>query len=234
MERDDVAAVHVSTVDHWWTQQIEPEVRRKVRQAEKKGVMVREVAFGDDLVKGIWEIYNEHTISQGKPFIHYGKDIETVEKEAGTFRDSSIFIGAFLGDTLIGFIKLIIFKNQSQANTMQVISMIKHRDKAPTNALLAHAVRSCAERGIPYLVYSRFSYGKKQRDSLSDFKHHNGFQRIVAPRYYVPLTYLGRASFRLGLHHRFVDRLPESVVGRIRELRNAWYNRKFQAVKESA
>ncbi len=234
MEWDNFAAVHVSTFDHWWTQQIEPEVRRKVRKAEKKGVMVREVAFGDDLVKGIWEIYNEHPIRQGKPFIHYGKDIETVEKEAGTFRDSSIFIGAFLGDTLIGFIKLIIFKNQSQANTMQVISMIKHRDKAPTNALLAHAVRSCAERGIPYLVYSRFSYGKKQRDSLSDFKQHNGFQRIVAPRYYVPLTYLGRAAFRLGLHHRFVDRLPESVVGRIRELRNAWYNRKFQAVKESA
>src|SRR5260370_26460375 len=128
MERDDVAAVHVSTVDHWWTQQIEPEVRRKVRQAEKKGVMVREVAFGDDLVKGIWEIYNENPIRQGKPFIHYGKNIETVEKEAGTFRDSTIFIGAFLGDPLLGFIKLIIFKNQSQPNTMQVLPTLQPTD----------------------------------------------------------------------------------------------------------
>ena len=44
---------------------------------------------------------------------------------------------------------------------MQIVSMVGHQDKAPTNALIAQAVRSCAERGIPYLWYANMSYGKK-------------------------------------------------------------------------
>jgi hypothetical protein len=36
------------------------------------------------------------------------------------------------------------------------------------------------------------------------------------------------------LHHRFVDRLPESLVGKVRDLRNSWYNRKLHGAKESA
>ena len=79
-------------------------------------------------------------------------------------------------------------------------------------------------------MYSSFAYGKKQKDSLSDFKEANGFERVDLPRYYVPLTRVGSAALRLGLHHRFVDRLPEPVAAKVREFRNAWYNRKFQAV----
>ena len=36
---------------------------------------------------------------------------------------------------------------------MHILSMVSHRDKAPTNALIAQAVRSCADRSIPHLVY---------------------------------------------------------------------------------
>ena len=153
-----------------------------------------------------------------------------MHKEEATYLDSSIFIGAFLGDSLIGFVKLVSDETGTQAGLMNIVSMIQHRDKAPTNALVAQAVRSCAERGIPYLVYSSFAYGKKQKDSLSDFKEANGFERVDLPRYYVPLTRVGSAALRLGLHHRFVDRLPEPVAAKVREFRNAWYNRKFQAV----
>src|SRR5207253_5780165 len=101
-------------------------------------------------------------------------------------------------------------------------------DKAPTNALIAQAVRSCAEGGIPYLVYSRFSYGKKERDSLSDFKQHNGFRRVELPRYYVPLTYMGRFAFRLSLHHRLSDHIPEPIAAQFRTLRHLWYDRRFK------
>src|SRR3989454_6188858 len=170
MEWDNVAALPVSTFDHWWTRQINDKTRNMVRRAEKKGVAVREVPFDDVLVQGISAIYNESPIRQGKPFWHYGKDLETVRRENGTFLDRSVFIGAFLEESLIGFAKLVTDENHGQAGLMQIISMIQHRDKAPTNALIAQAVRSCAERGIPYLVYSKFSYGKKQRASLSDFK----------------------------------------------------------------
>jgi hypothetical protein len=116
---------------------------------------------------------------------------------------------------------------------MHIISMLHARDKAPTNALVAHAVRSCAERNIPHLVYSNFAYGKKTQSSLSDFKERNGFQRVDVPRYYVPLTKWGAAAFSMGLHHRLIDRLPESLAEKLRDLRNSWYQRKFQLKPDS-
>ncbi len=234
MEWANFAAVPVTTFEHWWNKQIRFEARNRARQAEKKGVMLREVPFDQALVKGIWEIYNEAPVRQGKRYAHYGKDLATVYREEATFLDSSFFIGAFLGDRLIGFVKLTANGTRSQANLMNIVSTIEHRDKAPTNALIAHSVRLCAERGISYLVYQSYSYGKKEWDGLMKFKQVNGFERFDVPRYYVPLTSWGRSAFRLGLHHRLVDRLPESVVGRLRKLRNDWNNRKLQKFKRSA
>jgi hypothetical protein len=232
MEWDNVAALPVSTFDDWWTRQVNDKTRNMVRRAEKKGVAVREVPFDDALVQGISAIYNESPIRQGKPFWHYGKDLETVRKENGTFPDRSVFIGAFLGASLIGFAKLVSDEAQGQAALMQILSMIQHRDKAPTNALIGQAVRSCAELGIPYLVYAKFSYGKKERDSLSDFKQHNGFQRIEVPRYYIPLTLAGRAALCLRLHRGLVHHMPEPLLAHLRKLRSLWHGSKFQAAKE--
>ncbi|TMQ29353.1 MAG: hypothetical protein E6K65_09540 [Nitrospirae bacterium] len=232
IEWHNVAALPVSTFDHWWKHQINDKTRNMVRRAEKKGVTVREVPFDDALVEGISAIYNESPIRQGKPFWHYGKDLETVRRENGTFLDRSVFLGAFLGQCPIGFVKLVIDEGQVQAGLMQIVSMIRHRDRAPTNALIAQAVRSCAERGIPFLVYSKFAYGNKQRDSLSDFKQHNGFQRIDLPRYYVPLTRAGWVALRLGLHHRLADHIPEPVLAQLRKLRSLRHSRRFHVAKE--
>jgi hypothetical protein len=233
MEWDNLAALPVSTFDHWWTQQLGFKGRNKAKQAEKKGVAVREVPFDDKLVEGIWKIYNECPVRQGRPFTHFGKDLNTVRREEATFLDSSIFIGAFLGDKLIGFAKLLHDEARTQAGLLNIVSMIQERDKAPTNALVAQAVRACAERQIPYLVYSKFTYGKKQPDSVSDFKKRNGFQQIDLPRYYVPLNAAGRAALKFGLHRGFAELVPEPVVAKVRNLRNAWYNRKFHVETES-
>jgi hypothetical protein len=233
MEWDNLAVLPVSTFDHWWNEQIGFKARNKAKQAEKKGVELREVPFNDSLVHGIWEIYNECPVRQGRPFRHYGKDIDTVGREAATYLDSAIFIGAFLGGKLIGFVKLVHDQTRTQANLMHIISMIQHRDKAPTNALIASSVRSCAQHSIPYLVYSNFSYGNKVRDSLSDFKQRNGFRRVDVPRYFIPLTLLGSIAFRLGLHKSISNHLPEPILGRLREMRSAWYNRKFHSITEA-
>jgi len=233
VEWDNLAVLAVSTFDHWWTRQINDKTRNMVRRAENKGVAVREVLFDDALVQGISAIYNESPIRQGKPFWHYGKDLETVRMENATFLDRSAFLGAFLGDSLIGFAKLVSSEDQGQAALMQILSMIHHRDKAPTNALIAQVVRYCAARGIPYLVYSKFSYGKKQRDPLSDFKHHNGFQRIELPRYYIPLTRTGWVALRLSLHHRLADHIPEPVLIQLRKLRSLWHRRRLQVARET-
>ena len=82
-------------------------------------------------------------------------------------------------------------------------------------------------------MYSNFAYGKKLGDSLSEFKERNGFRRVDLPRYYVPLTHVGSAAFRLGLHRRLIEHLPETVVGPLRALRSAWYSRHFSAVTEA-
>ncbi len=219
MEWDNFAALRVSTFDHWWNEQIGFKARNKAKQAEKKGVVVSEAPFGDALVKGIWEVYNESPVRQGRPFAHYGKDLETVYREEATFLESSIFIGAFFDDRLIGFVKLVHDETRTQAGLMNIVSMIGHRDKAPTNALVAQAVKSCAERGISYLVYSKYTYGKKQQDGIIDFKERNAFERIDVPRYYAPLSSLGRVAFRLGLHRGLVDRVPEPLLVKFREIR---------------
>lgn len=233
VEWDNLAVLPVSTFDHWWNDQIRSFPRNRARQAEKKGVMLREVACDEALIQGICAIYNESPVRQGRRFPHYGMTEEMARDYARTFPDRSIYVGAFLGETMIGFIKLVMDESRTHACLVHILSMIKHRDKAPTNALLAQAVKTCADRGISYLVYENFAYGKKQGDSLSHFKEVNGFQRMDLPRYYIPLTPLGRIAFRLGLHQRFTDRLPESLVAKLRELRTAWYERRFQLKTQS-
>jgi hypothetical protein len=233
LEWDNFAALPVSTFETWWTDVLDNKTRNMIRRAEKKGVELREVPFDDALVRGIWTVYNECPFRQGKPYGHYGKTIETVHREEATFLDRSIFIGAFHEQALIGFIKLTWDETRTQAGLMNIVSMMQHRDKAPTNALIAHAVRACADRHIPYLVYASFAYGNKRPDSLSDFKRNNGFQKFDIPRYYVPLTLIGSVALRLGLHRKWAERIPEPVLARIRDLRSAWYQRKFQSFSKA-
>jgi hypothetical protein len=233
MEYDNLAVLQVSTFEQWWNHQIRSFPRNRARQAEKKGVTFREVPFGEILIRGICGIYNETPVRQGKAFPHYGMTIEQARDYAGTFLDQSVYVGAFLGDTMIGFMKLVMDENRNQACMVHILSMIQHNDKAPTNALIAQAVRYCAEHKIPYLVYEHFVYGNKQGDSLSHFKEVNGFQRVDLPRYYVPITILGQVALRLGLHHRLSDRVPESVAAKFREMRKAWYRREVEPVAES-
>ena len=227
MERDNIAALRVTSFDDWLKNQIDFKARNKVRKAGKNGVVLREVPFDDDLIKGISAVYNESPIRQGKRFWHYGKDLDTVRKMTATFLEQSTFIGAFLDGNMIGFVKLVSDESGSQAGLMHIVSMIQHRDKAPTNALIAEAVRSCAERQISYLWYANFSYGKKQSDSLADFKRNNGFKRFEPPRYYVPLTIAGKIALRLGLHHSASDWIPEGMAASYRRVRSFWYARRF-------
>jgi hypothetical protein len=226
MELDNLAVLPISTFDNWWNQ-IGPKTRNKARLAAKKGLVIQEAPFDDNLAYGIWRIYNECPLRQGRPFPHYGKDLETVRAMTATFLESSIFIGAFLEGELVGFLKLTMDESRSQAGIMYILSMVKHRDKSPTNALLAQAVRSCAERGIAYCVYSRFDFGKKQHDSLRDFKENNGFRRADVPRYYAPLTRLGRCALQLGLHRSIHQYMPEVVLAKMHEMRGFWYKQKF-------
>ena len=229
MEMDNLAILPVTTYENWWNNQIRSYPRNRARQAEKRGVVLREVEFDDALAEGIWEVYNESKVRQGKPNRHFGKDLATVRAESATYLDRSVFIGAYLEGKLIGFVKMVINEERTQASLMNIVGMMCQRDKAPTNALIAYSVRACADRGIPYLMYQNFEYGNRGADSLTNFKEINGFERVDIPRYYVPLTALGRTALALGLHHSLGDQLPKSITAKIRKLRSAWYNRKLQS-----
>jgi hypothetical protein len=234
MEWENLAVLPVSTFEHWLTKQIRFAPRGRVRQAEKRGVQVREVPFDDTLVEGIWEIYNECPVRQGRRFPHYGIDLRKVHQVEATHLDHSIFMGAYLGEELIGFAKLVHDETRTQANLMNILSLMRHREKCPTNALIAQAVRSCAARGIPSLVYQQFVYGNEKSSSLSNFKEVNGFSRVDVPRYYVPLTRVGSIALRLGFHKRLRDRCPEPVLTKLRGLRTAWYGRKLRSGLETS
>lgn len=197
-EWDSVAAIPVTSYENWWTNQISKERRRDVRMAAKLGVDVRPVSFTDDFVRSIVEIYNETPVRQGKPFWHYHKDFEAVKRETGTFLERSEFLGAFLEDELVGFLKIVYV--DKVARLLHILSKVAHQDKRPTNALIAKAVELCEVRGCSHLTYGNYRYNGIE-SSLTAFKHRNGFVEILVPRYYIPLTAKGRLMLSLRLQN---------------------------------
>jgi hypothetical protein len=156
MESDSIAAIRVLSFSDWWTNRVSSYLRKDVRKAKKLGVVVRPVSFNDDFVKGIMEIYDETPVRQGRPFWHYKKGFDSVKMDNATYLSRADFLGAFLGDELIGFLK-IVYVNRV-ARLMQIISKDAHRDKRPMNALIAAAVEVCEAKGCYYLKYVLYRY----------------------------------------------------------------------------
>lgn len=219
MEWEDIAVLSIKSYDHWWSKQINSSTRSAVRKSVKKEVVIREAEFDDDFVKGMVSIFNESPVRQGKPFWHFGKNIETVRKEFSKYLFREDLLGAYYKDELIGFVMLGHGKNFAFLG--QILSKIEHRDKAPNNALIAKAVEMCDSKKLPYLVYAFWNAG-----SLVDFKRHNGFERVSLPRYYVPLTVKGQVILKLGLHRGPQRILPEKLRAQLIQLRSNWYRRR--------
>jgi hypothetical protein len=218
-EWESISVVRISTFDHWWKKQVNDKTRNMVRKAQKAGVELRAVPYSDEFVRGIVKIYNESPVRQGKPFKHYGKNFETIKAEHGEYLDRAELIGAYYQDELIGFIKLV--HGRGVSNLMNIISMISHRDKAPTNALIARAVEICAQRGVPYLHYGLWS-----KRGLGDFKKHHAFEQMDVVRYFVPLKIRGQIALGLKLHRSLTEMLPEKLVNVLAEWRAKWNARR--------
>jgi hypothetical protein len=224
-ELDNLAVLKIQSYEYWWDKQINNDARRMVRKAEKNGVTVRVEPFSDDLVRGIKSIYDEMPLRQGKPFWHYKKNFDTVKSDNSTYLDRSEFICAYYNNELIGFDK--IFYTGNRADQIQLVAKMKHRDKSPTNAIIAKTIDVCAKKGITYLTYGKYYYGSKGDDSLSDFKKRNGFEKIDFPRYYIPLSLKGKIAVKLKLYKRFVSFLPSSLVEFLIKIRTIMYTIKY-------
>jgi hypothetical protein len=225
MEWDNAAVIPLSSYKDWWEKRLPQETRRNVRKAAKLGVIVREIEFNDDLVRGIMEIYNETPIRQGRSFLHYGKNFETVKKENATYLGRCEFLGAFYSNELIGFIKMVYVGET--ASIMQILSKNAHQDKKPSNALIAKAVELSEKRGMSYLLYCKYSYGGQTKSPLTEFKRRNGFEKMSYPRYFIALTVKGAIVLKLGLHCGLSGLLPENLRAFARAVRS----RLFEAAK---
>jgi hypothetical protein len=217
MEWDNVAAIPITGFQDWWGR-VSTDMRKDVNRAKKREVIVKVVEFNDELVKGIIGIHNDTPTRQGTVFVHYGKKFDVVKKDYGTYLDRSEFIGAYYKDELIGLIKMVYVGEL--ACFMQILSKTAHHDKRPTNALIAKTVEISEEKGKAYLTYGKYYYGNKQKSSLVDFKRRNGFERILFPRYYIPLTLKGRIAIKVKLHLGLTGILPGNLLSFLVNLRS--------------
>ncbi len=224
LEWDNLAVARTDSYDKWWAS-LPQSSRKNVRRAHKRGVLIKLVDLDSDLIKGIVGIYNETPVRQGRKFWHYGKDFDSVKKDNATYLDKSEFLGAFFNDQLIGFIKLVY--SGDTAGIMQIISLAKHSDKRPTSALISKAVEVCNSRGVQYLTYGNYIYGTDNSSQLMEFKRRNGFEKILIPRYYIPLTKKGHIALMLHFHKGFRAFLPSRVDKSLRMIRSIFYRIRF-------
>jgi hypothetical protein len=227
-EWENVAAIPVTTYERWWKESAEYSIRKAVNKAKKLGVVVRVVEFSDEFVRATCPIYNETSVRQGKAFWHYGKEFETIKSSLGTYVDRSTFIGAYLQDELIGFMKITWV--ETTGTITQILSMKQHFDKRPNNALIAKAVEVCSTKGKSHFIYGSYVY-HDPNSSLTEFKRRNGFEPVALPRYFISLTAKGKLSLALGLHRGIAANTPKPVMRQFLKIRSRWSTRRAKSVE---
>lgn len=215
-EYESIAAIRISSFDDWWNNSVSSDLRKDVRRSAKRGVIVKQVDFDDSLVESIKGIYDETPIRQGRKFWHYNQSIEQVKTCNSSYKDRSIFLGAFLEEELIGFTKIV--QVGKMARMMQILAKDEHRDKRPMNALIAKSVETAYRLECTMLTYGNYLY-RQGPDSMTAFKQRNGFEEIRVPKYFVPITARGELYVRYGLYRDGLSLLPQGVV---RAMRRMW------------
>ena len=226
LEWDNLAVIPITTFSDWWDKRINRFKRKAVRDSVKIGMVVKQTELDDDLIMGVVRINNETPVRQGKPFWHFNKSFDEVKSVMSTYPERSIFIGAYFQDELIGAIRMICADRI--AHIALFLSMTRHRDKRTGTAMIAKAVEVCAQNGMSYLVYGQYVYNDYE-SSLTEFKRQNGFEQILVPRYFIPLTRRGEIAMKLGLHRGFTRRLPKPLLAQLLRWRTRWYARRLNA-----
>lgn len=203
-EDESISLLSLNSFDDWWKRQVRKDERNMVRKAEKKGIVVRSAEVDEDFTRSAQKIYNETPVRQGRRYTGYGLSLTAVRDKFEGLNNSEI-LGAYYNDELVGILWMVY--GDSVARIRSFVSLIKHRDKAPNNALMAEGVRRCCEKNFRFIVYEKMGY----LPSLDSFKIHNGFRKCVVPRYYVPLSNRGVLAIRLRVHREIQYSLPPRI-----------------------
>jgi hypothetical protein len=230
-EWDNSAVVAVSTFKDWW-ESLPQESRKNVRRGEKRGVVARTSPFDDALVAGIKQIYDETPVRQGRAFWHYGKSLDEVKRANASYLERSEFVTAYLGDELIGFIKMVFVGKV--ARIMQILSKNAHADKRPPEHSPDEGgggVRPA--RHDPFCV--RPVHLRQQRAHPDHGVQASQWLRgDRTPRYYVPLTLKGRLALALNLHRGVKNLVPGRVTHALLDLRAKFYARRDRSASASS
>lgn len=200
-EDEPIALLKIKSHDEWWKKQINKKVRNMIRKAEKEKVEVVPAKIDENFVRAAHRIYNETPIRQGRRYVGYGVSLESVKGKFANLQNSEV-LGAYLNDELIGLLWMAC--GDRVARIKSFISLIKHRNTAPSNVLMSEAVKKCCEEGIGFIIYEKMGY----LPGLDSFKQHNGFVRYMAPRYYIPLSERGAVAIKLRAHKKIEYSLP--------------------------
>ncbi len=221
MEWDSIAAARTTSFKDWW-ESLPQESRKNVRRSQKRGVLIAVKNLDGELIEGIMGVNNDSPTRQGRPNAHYGKSFDQVKKDQSSFLDRSDFVCSYLGNDLIGFLK-IVYRGEV-ASILNLAVKATHHDKRPANALVAKAVELCEQKDVSYLTYGRFNYGNKRESPLREFKIRNGFEEVLTPRFYIPLTRWGKVCMKARFHRGVLGILPHSVIALGLRARARWYN----------
>jgi hypothetical protein len=192
-EDEPIALLNITSFDKWWNFQIRSEERNRTRKALKKGITVKIAKIDTDFVRSAQRIYNETPIRQGRKYTGYGLSLKNVKEKFNNLNESEVH-GAYYNGELVGLLWMIY--GDSVARIKSFVSLTKHRDKAPNNALLTEAVKRAYEKNFRFVVYEKMGY----LPSLDLFKAHNGFREHIVLRYYLPLSRKGVLAMKLGAY----------------------------------
>jgi hypothetical protein len=220
--KENIALLHLTSYEEWW-EKIGKKTRNVVRKAEKNGVTTSVAEANVALAEGVWKIYRETPIRQGRPFPHYTTSLDYLRKALPSARDCT-FIGAYYDKELVGFIQLA--EGDRTAAIAQILSYQRHMDKSVNNALVAKAIQVCAEKHIEWVMYGRMG----NHPSLDSFKENNCFESYPVTRYCVPLSMKGRLAVVLGLHKDLKDTVPQRLKGPLFPVYN-WVSRAKRNVR---
>ena len=222
MERESIAAIRLVSFKEWWDG-LPQESRKNTRRSQKRGVTLYIRRLDPDVVEGIRGVNDDSPMRQGVRNAYYGLTAEETIKRYGEFEGRCDFICAYSDEEMIGFLHLVYRENVAAILNLTVKP--SQLDKRPANALITKAVEICDSRGISHITYGNYNYGNKRDSSLREFKIRNGFEEILVPRYYVPLTMWGRMCMTVNLQRGLIGILPSSVIALGLRVRSVWYKK---------
>ena len=77
---------------------------------------------------------------------------------------------------------------------------------------MAKAVERCEQKHMSHLIFGMYNYGNKKDTSLREFKIRNGFQELLMPHFFVPVTFKGRIAVKLKIHRGLIGILPQWAI----------------------